>query len=323
MKYLVCNGDEGDPGAFMDRMLLESYPYRVLEGMAIAAFAVGATKAYSISAPNILWPYNAFARPFTGANGAVFWAKMLGIDFTLHLRIMEGAGAFVCGEETALLASIEGRRGMPRLRPPYPAERGLWGKPTCINNVETYALVPWMLRHGAEAFAALGTAESKGTKVFALTGKVARGGLIEVPMGITIREIVEEIGGGIAGGRRFKAVQIGGPSGGCIPAELADTPIDYESLTSLGAIMGSGGLVVLDETTAWWILRAISSNSPRTSHAATAPSAAWAPGACWISWNACAPAKARPATWRSWKNWHMPCTPAACAASGRPRPTRC
>jgi NADH-quinone oxidoreductase subunit F len=160
---------------------------------------------------------------------------------------MEGAGAFVCGEETALLESIMGRRGMPRLRPPYPAEQGLWGKPTLVNNVETYALLPWILRNGAEAFAALGAGTSRGTKVFALAGKVARGGLIEVPMGVTLREIVEEIGGGIAGGKRLKAVQVGGPSGGCVPAELADMPVDYEALTSAGAIMGSGGLVVLDE----------------------------------------------------------------------------
>jgi NADH-quinone oxidoreductase subunit F len=163
------------------------------------------------------------------------------------LSVKEGAGAFVCGEETALLASIEGRRGMPRLRPPYPAEQGLWGKPTLVSNVETYALVPWIFRHGAEAFAKLGTQQSKGTKVFALAGKVRRGGLIEVPMGVTIREIVEEIGGGVAGDRRFKAVQVGGPSGGCVPAELADTPVDYHALTEVGAIMGSGGLVVLDD----------------------------------------------------------------------------
>ena len=166
----------------------------------------------------------------------------------MHLSIKEGAGAFVCGEETALLASIEGRRGMPRLRPPFPAESGLWGKPTLVNNVETYALVPWIFRHGAAEFAKLGTDSSKGTKVFALAGKVRRGGLIEVPMGITIREVVEEIGGGVAGDRTFKAVQVGGPSGGCIPADLADTPIDYEALAEVGAIMGSGGLVVLDDS---------------------------------------------------------------------------
>ena len=180
-------------------------------------------------------------RGFLGAN-------LFGSDFSLELSVREGAGAFVCGEETALLASMEGRRGMPHLRPPYPAECGLWEKPTLINNVETFALVPWIMRHGADAFAAYGTEKSKGTKVFALAGKIARGGLIEVPMGITIHQVVEEIGGGVAGGRRFKAVQIGGPSGGCVPAELGDTTIDYEALAQVGAIMGSGGLVVLDDS---------------------------------------------------------------------------
>jgi NADH-quinone oxidoreductase subunit F len=175
-------------------------------------------------------------------------ARLLGSDHPLKLTVFEGAGAFVCGEETALIASVEGRRGMPRLRPPFPAESGLWGKPTLINNVETLALVPWIVRHGAEKFAAIGTAKSKGTKVFALAGKIRRGGLIEIPMGTTIREIVEEIGGGAAQGRKFKAVQIGGPSGGCIPARLADTPVDYESLRDVGAIMGSGGLVVMDDS---------------------------------------------------------------------------
>ena len=247
-KYIVCNGDEGDPGAFMDRMILESYPYRVLEGMAIAAAAVGAEEGvlyiraeYPLAVRRVREAIRrATERGFLGDN-------LLGTGRRLHLRIMEGAGAFVCGEETALLESIMGRRGMPRLRPPYPAERGLWGCPTLVNNVETYALVPWIIRNGAAAFAELGTEHSKGTKVFALAGKVARGGLIEVPMGATIRQVVEEIGGGVAGGRTFKAVQIGGPSGGCVPARLADTPVDYEALTGVGAMMGSGGLVVLDD----------------------------------------------------------------------------
>jgi len=248
LRYIVCNGDEGDPGAFMDRMILESYPYRVIEGMAVAAYAVGAEEGvfyiraeYPLAVRRVREALRRCEeRGFLGDN-------VLGTGRRLHLRIMEGAGAFVCGEETALLESIMGRRGMPRLRPPYPAEQGLWGRPTLINNVETYALVPWILRNGAAAFAALGSEHSKGTKVFALAGKVARGGLIEVPMGVTIRQIVEEIGGGIAGGRRFKAVQVGGPSGGCVPERLADTPVDYEALTGVGAIMGSGGLVVLDE----------------------------------------------------------------------------
>lgn len=252
-KYIICNGDEGDPGAFMDRMILESYPYRVLEGMAIAARAIGAASGY-------LYIRHEYPLAVKRVRAALDICRQRGVLGTLKLEVKEGAGAFVCGEETALIASLEGRRGMPRLRPPFPAEQGLRGKPTCINNVETFAMVPWILRHGAAAFAAIGTATSKGTKVFSLTGKVRRTGLIEVPMGTTIREIVEEIGGGIAQeappadmlpGRKlpprtFKAVQIGGPSGGCIPARLADVPVDYESLRELGAIMGSGGLVVLD-----------------------------------------------------------------------------
>lgn len=248
VKYMVCNGDEGDPGAFMDRMILESYPYRVLEGMAIAAFAVGASEGYLY----IRAEYPLAVKRIRDAidrmeDYGLLGSRILGSDFNLRLRIMEGAGAFVCGEETALMASIEGKRGMPRLRPPYPAESGLWNKPTNVNNVETYSMVPFIIRSGAEAFAKLGTKTSKGAKVFALAGKITRGGLIEVPMGITVREIIDEIGGGVPGGRKFKAVQIGGPSGGCIPAELADTPVDYEALTSAGAIMGSGGLVVLDD----------------------------------------------------------------------------
>jgi len=247
-KFIVCNGDEGDPGAFMDRMLLESYPYRVLEGMIVAARTVGASKGYLY----IRAEYPVAVRRVQEAIDELARRNLLGDDiygsgYSLHLEIMQGAGAFVCGEETALLASIEGRRGNPRPRPPYPSECGLWGRPTLVGNVETYATVPWIIRKGAESFADIGTPESKGTKVFALAGKVLRGGLIEVPMGATIRQIVEQIGGGIAEGKRFKAVQIGGPSGGCVPAELSDTPIDYEALLSVGAIMGSGGLVVLDE----------------------------------------------------------------------------
>ncbi len=248
-KFLVCNGDEGDPGAFMDRMVLESYPYRVLEGMMLAALAVGAREGFLY----IRAEYPLAVRRVQDALQRLEEAGWLGdriqgSDFSLRLRVFEGAGAFVCGEETALLRSLEGRRGTPRLRPPFPATCGLWNCPTLINNVETFALVPWIIRHGAEAFAAIGTPTSKGTKVFALAGKVARGGLIEVPMGTTIRTIVEDIGGGVAQGKTLKAVQIGGPSGGCLPASLADTPVDYESLSAAGAMMGSGGLVVLDET---------------------------------------------------------------------------
>ncbi|MCL2645815.1 MAG: NAD(P)H-dependent oxidoreductase subunit E [Phycisphaerales bacterium] len=247
-KYIICNGDEGDPGAFMDRMILESYPYRVLEGMIIGAIAIGARQG-------ILYIRHEYPLAVKRIRAAIercrernlLGENILGSSYSLDLRVMEGAGAFVCGEETALMASIEGRRGMPRLRPPFPTESGLWGKPSCINNVETLAMVPWIIRHGAAAFAAFGTKASKGTKVFALTGKVRRGGLIEVPMGITIRQIVEDIGGGVANHRQFKAVQIGGPSGGCIPAELGHTSVDYESLRDVGAIMGSGGLVVMDD----------------------------------------------------------------------------
>jgi NADH-quinone oxidoreductase subunit F len=248
-KYVICNGDEGDPGAFMDRMILESYPYRVIEGIATAAYVVGAREGHFYIRAEYPLAVQRIREALVQCEERGFLGDdILGSGFDLHLRIMEGAGAFVCGEETALLASIEGQRGMPRLRPPYPSDSGLWGKPTLVNNVETYALVPWIMRNGADALAAMGTKESKGTKVFALAGKIVRVGLIEVPMGVTIREIVEEIGGGIADGRRFKAVQIGGPSGGCIPAELAHTPVDYEALTAVGAIMGSGGLVVLDDS---------------------------------------------------------------------------
>ncbi len=248
-KFVICNGDEGDPGAFMDRMLLESFPFRIIEGLAIAAVAVGAHEG-------IFYIRHEYPLAVKRVRAAIklcqqrSWLgeKLLGADYPLKLSIKEGAGAFVCGEETALIASIEGERGMPRLRPPFPAQSGLWGKPTVINNVETLALIPWILRHGPEKFAAYGTNTSKGTKVFALAGNVRRGGLIEIPMGTTIRQIVEEIGGGVEPGRKFKAVQIGGPSGGCVPARLADTPVDFESLRHAGAIMGSGGLVVLDDS---------------------------------------------------------------------------
>ena len=249
VKYLVCNGDEGDPGAFMDRMILESYPFRVLEGMIIGAYATGATQGYLyIRAEYPLAVQRVRNAIYQCEQSGLLGENILGSDFSLSLTIMEGAGAFVCGEETALIASIEGKRGMPTFRPPYPAESGLWGHSTLVNNAETFATVPWILRNGADEFIKMGTDRSKGTKVFSLAGKVARGGLIEVPMGITIRDVVDQIGGGIQGGKKFKAVQIGGPSGGCVPASLADTPIDYEALTSVGAMMGSGGLLVMDES---------------------------------------------------------------------------
>ena len=248
-KYVICNGDEGDPGAFMDRMILESFPFRVLEGMVIAAHAVGAHEGYLY----IRAEYPLATARIANAIRLCEEHGYLGDDirgsgFSLHLSIVEGAGAFVCGEETALMSAIEGGRGMPEFRPPYPAVSGLWKKPTLINNVETFGLVPWIMRNGAAGFTKYGTEKSKGTKTFALAGKVKRGGLIEVPMGMTLRQIVEDIGGGVPDGRTLKAVLVGGPSGGCVPASLADTPVDYEALKSVGAIMGSGGLVVLDNT---------------------------------------------------------------------------
>jgi NADH-quinone oxidoreductase subunit F len=247
-KYIICNGDEGDPGAFMDRMLMESFPFRVIEGMMIAAYAVGSNKGYLY----VRAEYPSAVRRLRGALRLCREHGLLGggeaaAGYGFELEVFEGAGAFVCGEETAMLESMEGRRGIPRLKPPYPAEQGYHGKPTLINNVETFANIPWIMRRGSDAYAAIGSPTSKGTKVFALAGKVKRGGLIEVPMGITVREVVQDIGGGTPDGSPFKAVLIGGPSGGCVPAELADTPIDYESLTKVGAIMGSGGLIVLDK----------------------------------------------------------------------------
>ncbi|MEW5984088.1 MAG: NAD(P)H-dependent oxidoreductase subunit E [Acidobacteriota bacterium] len=248
VKYVICNADEGDPGAFMDRAVLESDPFRVIEGLVIAGYAVGAAEGIVyVRAEYPIAVRHVRAAIATCEAEGVLGDRIFGTPFSFRLQVREGAGAFVCGEETALIQSIEGERGMPRLRPPYPAESGLWGKPTLINNVETLACLPWIFRRGAEAFASLGTETSRGTKVFSLTGKAKRSGLIEVPMGITIREIVDEIGGGVRDGRIFKAVLAGGPSGGCIPASLADTRVDFEDLASTGAIMGSGGLVVLDD----------------------------------------------------------------------------
>jgi bidirectional [NiFe] hydrogenase diaphorase subunit len=248
-KYVVANGDEGDPGAFMDRTIMEDDPHRVLEGVILAAYATGADRAF-------LYVRAEYPRAVERLDRAIRMAKrhrllgrhILDSDFSLDVNVRIGAGAFVCGEETALMSSIEGRRGTPRLRPPYPTERGLWGEPTMINNVETLANIPAIIAGGAQSFASVGTAASKGTKVFALAGSLVNTGLIEVPMGITLREIVEDMGGGIPGGRAFKAAQTGGPSGGCVPADLLDTSIDYESLKALGSIMGSGGLIVMDDT---------------------------------------------------------------------------
>jgi len=249
-KFIICNADEGDPGAFMDRSVLESDPHSVLEGMAIAGFTIGADHGYVY----VRAEYPKAIERLTIAIAAAEERHLLGDNifgtgFNFHIKLKEGAGAFVCGEETALIASIEGRRGMPRVRPPFPATKGLWESPTSINNVETFANVPWIVLNSAKAFNSLGTQNSKGTKVFAMAGKIRRGGLVEVPMGISIKEIIYGICDGIKNDRKFKAVQMGGPSGGCIPAELQDTVIDYESINKTGAIMGSGGLVVMDETT--------------------------------------------------------------------------
>ncbi len=249
-KYIVCNADEGDPGAFMDRSILEGDTHSVLEGMLIAGYAIGASVGYVYIRAEYPLAIRRLKLALRQAEErGLLGERILGSDFSFKVIIREGAGAFVCGEETALLMSIEGKRGMPRFRPPFPAQKGLFGCPTSINNVETLANVPRILHQGADAFSAMGTAESKGTKVFALAGKVKRGGLIEIPMGTTINEIVFDIGGGISTGKPFKAVQTGGPSGGCIPASLGDTPVDYESLKKIGAIMGSGGLLVMDEDT--------------------------------------------------------------------------
>jgi bidirectional [NiFe] hydrogenase diaphorase subunit len=248
-KYVVANGDEGDPGAYMDRTIMDSDPHRVLEGMAIAAYATGADKGYVYVRAEYPLAIERLDRAIRAAKRAKLLGRsVLGSDFAFDIEVRVGAGAFVCGEETALMASIEGRRGTPSLRPPYPTERGLWGAPTMINNVETLANVPAVIGAGAESFASLGTATSKGTKVFALAGSLVDTGLIEVPMGIPLRDIVFEMAGGIPGGRAFKAAQTGGPSGGCIPARFLDTPVDYEHLRDLGSMMGSGGLVVMDET---------------------------------------------------------------------------
>jgi bidirectional [NiFe] hydrogenase diaphorase subunit len=249
-KFVVCNADEGDPGAFMDRSVLESDPHRVLEGMIIAAYAVGAEQGY-------IYVRAEYPLAIKRLQTAIRQAKQMGLlgsgifesPFTFNIDIRIGAGAFVCGEETALMSSIEGRRGQPRPRPPFPAESGLFGQPTLINNVETFANVPPILLKGAEWFAGIGTEKSKGTKVFALAGKINHTGLIEVPMGTTLRKIVSEMGGGAPEGKAVKAVQTGGPSGGCIPASELDTPVDYESLSKLGSIMGSGGMIVMDQST--------------------------------------------------------------------------
>ena len=250
-KYVICNADEGDPGAFMDRSILEGDPHGVLEGMIICGYATGADEGYIYCRAEYPLAIKRLNLAIEQAREKGYLGKnIFGIEgFHFDIQIKEGAGAFVCGEETALIASIEGERGMPRRRPPFPAESGLYDKPTNINNVETFVNIPWIIFQGPEAYAKHGTEKSKGTKVFALTGKINHGGLVEVPMGITIKDIIYNLGGGIIGGKKFKAVQLGGPSGGCIPEHLSHTKVDYDSVNATGAIMGSGGMVVMDETT--------------------------------------------------------------------------
>lgn len=249
-KYIICNADEGDPGAFMDRSVLEGDPHSVLEGMLIAGYAVGADKGYIYVRAEYPLAVKRLEIALQQVREKGFIGKnIFGSSYNFDIVIKQGAGAFVCGESTALMFSIEGKRGMPRLTPPRSVEAGLWRKPTVLNNVETFANVPWIILNGADKYSSIGTEKSKGTKVFALTGKVKRGGLVEVPMGITLREIIFDIGGGIKDNGKFKTVQIGGPSGGCLPADLLDTPVDYESLTEAGAMMGSGGIVVADDHT--------------------------------------------------------------------------
>ncbi len=249
-KYIVCNADEGDPGAFMDRSVLEGDPHSVLEGMMIAAYVIGSDEAYIYCRAEYPLAIKRLRTALRQCELKGYLGKnILGSNFNFTIKIKEGAGAFVCGEETALMASVEGKRGVPRLRPPFPAHKGLWGKPTNINNVETFANVPWIINNGWEKYSSLGTEKSKGTKVFALAGKIKRSGLAEVPMGMTINEIVFDLGGGIKNNKKFKAVQMGGPSGGCIPASMGNLKIDYDEIVRTGAIMGSGGLIVLDETT--------------------------------------------------------------------------
>ena len=249
-KYIICNGDEGDPGAFMDASIMDGDPHAVLEGMLIGSYAIGAHEGYIyVRAEYPLAVKRLRMAIKVAEERGLLGDDALGSGWSFHLKIKEGAGAFVCGEETALIASIEGKRGMPRTRPPFPAVSGLWGKPTNINNVETWANVPWIIANGAAAYAAYGNDTCKGTKAFSLAGKIVNGGLVEVPMGSTLRHVIFDVGGGIKDGKKFKAVQLGGPSGGCVPASLLDTPVDYESLAATGAIVGSGGMVVADDST--------------------------------------------------------------------------
>jgi NADH-quinone oxidoreductase subunit F len=281
-KYVICNADEGDPGAFMDRSVLEGDPHSVIEGMLVAAYAIGAQYGYIYARAEYPLAVKRLKQAIKDAEDKGFIGdNILGSGFSFHLKVKEGAGAFVCGEETALMASIEGHRGMPRIRPPFPANSGLWGYPTNINNVETFANVPWIILNGAESFAGMGVGKSRGTKVFALAGKVKRSGLIEVEMGIPLREIIYNICDGIINDKKFKAAQLGGPSGGCIPESLIDTIVDYESITKTNAIMGSGGIIVIDETTCMVEVARFSCHSRSRNRAENVLSAELVRKECW------------------------------------------
>ena len=324
VKYLVCNGDEGDPGAFMDASIMDGDPHAVLEGMLIASYAIGAHEGYIYVRAEYPLAVKRLGIAIEAATERGFLGDdALGSGWAFHLHIKEGAGAFVCGEETALMASIKGRRGMPRTRPPFPAVSGLWGKPTNINNVETLANIPWIVEHGAEAYAALGSEKSRGTKAFSLAGKIVNGGLAEVPMGSPLRHVIYDVGGGIKDGREFKAVQLGGPSGGCIPASLLDTPVDYESLAATGAIVGSAAWSWSTTPRAWSTSPSTSCSSPRRRAAASACPAGLAPSACSRSWSASRAAKAKRATSNASRSSPSRSSGRASAASDRRRPTPC
>ena len=323
-KYVCCNADEGDPGAFMDRSILEGDPHAVLEAMAIAGYAIGASQGYIY----VRAEYPIAVKRLEIAIGQAREYGLLGenifdsgFHFDIELRL--GAGAFVCGEETALMTSIEGNRGEPRPRPPFPALKGLFGKPTILNNVETYANIPQIIVNGPEWFASMGTESSKGTKVFALGGKINNTGLVEIPMGTTLREIVEEIGGGIPNGKKFKAAQTGGPSGGCIPAEHLDVPIDYDNLKAIGSMMGSGGLIVMDEDTCMVDIAKFFLEFTVDESCGNVRPAGSARGGCWRSWRRSRRDRRPWTTWTSWRSSAAICSPTPSAPWGRRRRTRC
>ena len=325
VKYLICNGDEGDPGAFMDASIMDGDPHAVIEGMIIGSYAIGAHEGYIYVRAEYPLAVKRLKIAIAAAEEHGFLGDdLFGSGWSFHLKIKEGAGAFVCGEETALIASIEGKRGMPRTRPPFPAVSGLWGKPTNINNVETWSNIPWIIANGAEKYRALGCETSRGTKAFSLAGRIVNGGLAEIPMGSTLRHVIFDVGGGIKEGRQFKAVQLGGPSGGCLPADLLDTAVDYESLAATGAIVGSGGMVVADDATCMVDLaQVLPAVHPERESAASACPAGWAPSACWRSSSGSPVAKASRATSRSSRSSRSRSRTRASADWARRRRTRC